>query len=164
MWGKRPWRDGVWGESKLAMIMLSGSLAPSFVNNDYVTAEIMYSTAHVCHEFFLTAEITYSTAYAHHKVLTWSWVTLSYRHIWAPSKKALAFYCCITAVSFGSAMRRENIVCLLLWLLCQPGERLHLVRLCYGYCFGCISQERINVSVVPTAPRVFCLPLSLHLA
>ena len=54
------------------MIMLSGSLAPSFVNNDYVTAEIIYSTAHVCHEFFLTAEITYSTAYAHHKVLTWS--------------------------------------------------------------------------------------------
>ena len=62
----------MWGESKLAKIMWSGSLTPSFVNNDYVTAEIIYSTAHVCHEFCLTAEITYSTAYAHHKVLTWS--------------------------------------------------------------------------------------------
>ena len=51
------------------MIMLSGSLAPSFVNNDYVTAEIIYSTAHVCHEFFLTAEITYSIRQVHHKVL-----------------------------------------------------------------------------------------------
>ena len=151
----------LWGQSKWAKVACSGSLAACFVNNDYVTAEIIYSTAHVCHEFCLTAEITYSTAYAHHKVLTWSWVTLSYRHIWALPKKAMAFYCCITAVSFGSAMRR---VCLLLWLLCQPGQRLHLVRLCYGYCFGCISQERINVSVVPTAPRVFFLPLSLHLA
>ena len=33
---------------------------------------------------------------------------------------------------------------LLLLLLCQPGERL---------CYGChASQERINVSAVPTAP------------
>ena len=33
---------------------------------------------------------------------------------------------------------------LLLWLLCQLGERL-----CYGCC---ASQERINVSAVPIAP------------
>ena len=31
-------------------------------------------------------------------------------------------YCCITAVSVESDTR-ENIVCLLLWLLCQPGEK-----------------------------------------
>ena len=54
-----------------------------------------------------------------------------------------------------SATRIENIVNLLLWLLCQPGEntvmaavpageRLCCVRLCYGCC-----QERINASAVP---------------
>ena len=33
---------------------------PCFVNNDYVIAEIVYSTAHV-----------------HHEVLAWSWVVCS---------------------------------------------------------------------------------------
>ena len=32
-------------------------------------------------------------------------------------------YCCITAVSVESDMRGENIVYLLLWLLCQLGEK-----------------------------------------
>ena len=36
----------------------SGSLAPHFVNNDYVTAEIIHSTEHVRHEVYVTAEIT----------------------------------------------------------------------------------------------------------
>ena len=45
---------------------------------------------------------------------------------------------------------------LLLWLLCQPGERL-----CYGYHS---SQERINMSAVPLSPHIFFQPLSLHLA
>ena len=31
-------------------MVCSGSLALCFVNNDYVTAEIIYSTAHDCHE------------------------------------------------------------------------------------------------------------------
>ena len=44
---------------------------------------------------------------------------------------------------------------LLLWLLCQAGERL---------CYGChASQERINTSVVPMAPRVFFQSLSAYL-
>ena len=42
------------GESKLAKMECSGSLTPRFVNKDYVTAEI-----------------TYSTAQAHHEVLAW---------------------------------------------------------------------------------------------
>ena len=46
-------------------------------------------------------------------------------------------------------------------LLRQPGERLCCVRLCYGCC---TSQERINMSAVPTAPRVSFQPLSLSLA
>ena len=48
----------MWGDSTLAKMSHSASLPPHFVNNDYVTAEITYSTAHV-----------------YHKVLTWSWVT-----------------------------------------------------------------------------------------
>ena len=39
-------------------MVCSGSLAPCFVNNDYVTAEV-----------------TYSTAYAHHEVLAWTQAT-----------------------------------------------------------------------------------------
>ena len=48
----------LWGESELAKMVCSGSLAPRFVNVDHVTAEITDSTAH-----------------AHHEILTWSWVT-----------------------------------------------------------------------------------------
>ena len=44
------WERSVWGERKLAKIVCSGSLAPHFVNNDHVTAEIIYSTAHAHHK------------------------------------------------------------------------------------------------------------------
>ena len=47
-------------------------------------------------------------------------------------------------------------VLVMLWLLCQPGERL-----CYGYHS---NQERINMSAVPVAPQIFFQPLSSHLA
>lgn len=44
---------------------------------------------------------------------------------------------------------------LFIWLLCQAGERL---------CYGChASQERINTSAVPMAPRVFFQSLSAYL-
>ena len=96
----------------------SGSLAPwplalatHFVNNDYVTAEITYSTAH-----------------AHHEVPTWlrilCAVCLYELHLeWQ-------YYCYLMAVFVGSAMRGENIVCLLLWLLCQPGENRYVCSFC----------------------------------
>ena len=45
------------GKSKFAKMVWSGSLipqplalAPRFVDNDYVTAEITYSTVHACHK------------------------------------------------------------------------------------------------------------------
>ena len=38
------------GESKLAKMACSGSLAPHFLKNDYVTAETIYNTACVHHE------------------------------------------------------------------------------------------------------------------
>ena len=79
----------VWAESKLAQMALSGPLAPLFVNNDYVTAEITHSTVH-----------------AHQAVLAWSEASMCCRETFAPPKKQ-QHYCCITAVSIGSAMRRE---------------------------------------------------------
>ena len=54
----------LWGERKLAKIACSGSLAPPFVDNDYVTAEITYSTVH-----------------PHQEVLAWSRATLCYAHV-----------------------------------------------------------------------------------
>lgn len=47
-------------------------------------------------------------------------------------------------------------VMVMLWLLCQPGERV------LDGC--CANQEGINVSAVPMAARLFCQPLPLHLA
>ena len=80
----------------------SGSLTPSFVNNDCVTAEITYSTAHALHE-----------------VLTWSQVVCG-TQICALHLESI--YCCLMAVSVGLATRGENIECLLLWLLHQSVE------------------------------------------
>ena len=119
MWGKRPWGGWVWGDSKLAC---SSSLTPCFVNNDCVTIEIIFSAAHVRQE-----------------VLTWSWATLCCRNIWASLRKWWHFTA-VSRLSVGSATRGENIVCILLWLLYQPGE-----------------NKSVYSSV---APWVFFLPLS----
>ena len=56
----------MWGESKLAKMDCSDFITPRFINNDYVRAEIIYSTVH-----------------APHKVLAWSRATLCCRDIWA---------------------------------------------------------------------------------
>ena len=80
-------------------------------------------------------------------------------------KEMVAFYCCITAVSLGSATRGETIAWILLPLLRQPGENTvtaavsvrrevvwGYVVLCYVCCYGrCASQERISMSAVPKA-------------
>ena len=107
MWGEQVSQDGV-----------LSSLTPHFVYKDYVTAEI-----------------TCSSAQARHKVLTWSWVLwvcVSSTHkavgmttvswLWLLGQRV---YCCSCCIS------QERIQ---LWLLCQPGERLCSVRLCYGCC------------------------------
>ena len=39
----------MWEESKLTKMVCSGSLTPPSVNNDFVRAEIVYSTAHAHH-------------------------------------------------------------------------------------------------------------------
>ena len=116
------------------------SLTPRFVNNGYVTAELTCSTALTCQE-----------------VLTWSQVLCVYGYVRSTHKVAG-----ITAVSWLCPLGQsgeEKIQHPLLGLLRQPGDRLCCVRLSYGCC-----QKRINVSVVPTAPRVSLQPLSWHLA
>ena len=80
----------------------SGSLTPSFVNNDHVTAEITYSTAHALHE-----------------VLTWSQVVCGTQIC---KLHLESIYCCLMAVSVGLVTRGENIECLLLRLLHQLVE------------------------------------------
>ena len=67
----------VWGESKLAKMAYSGPLIPHFVSNDYVTAEIICSTAHACQE-----------------VLTWSRDTLGLHLFELHLKKASASLRC----------------------------------------------------------------------
>ena len=74
------------------------ALAPCFVNNDYVTAELTYRTVH-----------------ARHELLAWSRVTLWGMPVWAPPGKALkgcVRLCCV-------------MLCLLLQLLCHQ-ERMHM--------------------------------------
>ena len=94
-------------------MVCSGSLALCFVNNDYVTAEIIYRPAH--------AVMRYSLGHGLHL-------------IYELHPKKWWHYCCIMIVSIGSASRGENAVCLLLRLLGKPGERLCCVRLRYGCC------------------------------
>ena len=92
------------GESKLAKMACSGSLAPHFLNNDCVSAETIYSTARGTHLV---------TGY----------------FVW---------YIRVSST----------------W---KSPEGLCVVMLCYG----CrTSEERINSSAVPMAPRIFFQPLS----
>ena len=86
----------------------SGSLTPCFVNN-YITAEIIYSTVHV-----------------HHEVLAWSWVTLCGRDVWAPPPKSggitSASRLCLLGQPWEERIQRVR----LLWLPHQPGENKRL--------------------------------------
>ena len=52
-----------WGESKLAKMACSGSVATCFINKDHVTAEIIYSTAHVCLEALTWSRVTLCCTY-----------------------------------------------------------------------------------------------------
>jgi len=111
---------------------------------------------------YVTAEITYSTAHARLEVLVWSRATLWGTPVWASPWRpwlllhwgyiGAASWLCYMRLGYGYVM---VMLCLLLWLLHQLGERLY-----YGCC---ASQERRNVSVVPSAPPIFFQPLSLRL-
>ena len=145
MWAEWPWRGEVWGESKWATMVCSGSLAPCSV----------------------TPEIICSTVHAHHEVLAWSQIV-----------------CIITCVSSTSHMWCVWVVALLLlhgsvhWVSHERRDynvssTMAAVSARREYCSGCcvsqerscvvlgyamadviLSQERINMSVVPMAPRI----------
>ena len=83
-----------------------GSHTPRFVNNDYETAEIIYSTEHKCHKVLPRTQAT--------------------SDIWAPPKKR-QHYCCITTVSIGSATREDSLSTDMAAL---SARREH----CYGCC------------------------------
>ena len=48
----------MWGESKLTKMACSNSLALHFINKDYVTAEIIYTTVHACHNVLAWSRVT----------------------------------------------------------------------------------------------------------
>ena len=129
----------MWGKSKLAKVACTGSLAPHFVKDDYVTPERVFSTAHACQELFAES----GAAFARNACRSFTVKALAAA---APELHWSMTLC------FGYVM---IVWWLLLQLQHQPGERL---------CSGChASQERITVSAVPVAPPVF-FPLSSHFA
>ena len=125
------------------------TLAPCFINYDYVTAEITYSTVHAHHAVFAGSQALCSTQSMSFvmKALAPATLGLHWSNIMVMLCEVMLWlrYGCILVMLW-----------LLLWLLCQPGERL-----CYGYHS---SQERINMSAVPMAPHIFFQPLNSHLA
>ena len=115
-------------------MLCPGSLAPCFVNNDYVTVEIIQSTANARQEVLDSLDHGLLCAVQIHEL-----------HLESSGITAASRLC-----PFLSPMRVENMVCLLLglcvsqegilpWLLHQPGERLCFVKLCYGCCY--VSQR-----------------------
>ena len=113
------------------------------------------------------AEITYSTVYDCHELLTWLWATLCSTACMSFTMKALAaaalgLHWSDIMVTLHEVMLWQPygyimvMLRLQLQLPCQPGERLS--------CGCCASQERINMSAVPTVPQVFFQPLSSWLA
>ena len=79
------------GRGQIGQDGCSRSLAPCFINNHYIAAEIICSPAHV-----------------HHEVRVQSQAALCCRDIWAPPRKQ-RHCCCVTAVYVGSATRAKNI-------------------------------------------------------
>ena len=71
-------------------IACSDALTPRSVNNGYVTAEIIYSTAHV-----------------HHRVLAWSLTTLCCVPVWASPEEMVASLLCRGCIHWVSDERRE---------------------------------------------------------
>ena len=93
IWAIREASTGFWGESKVSKMPCSGFLAPCFVNNDYVTAEIICSTGH-----------------AHHEVPARSPATLWSTYTWDPSKEIEALMLHQGCVPWVSHERREYSV------------------------------------------------------
>ena len=120
---------------RVSHAMLSRPLPSCSVNNDYVTATIACSAAHVCHRVLRCSGAALCGVPVWDSWKPWllphwgySWAALWWRYVWGQC---------------------HGYVIATLWLCCgccygcfsQPGE---------SWCNGChASQERINVSAVP---------------
>ena len=140
-----PEEGGVWGESKLAKMVRSGSLTPRFVNNDCVATEIVYSTAH-----------------AGYKVLSLGHRMFCALQIFDLHLERGGITAASQLSPLGQAQEERGcavlgyIVAAVVSAVSEPAERL---------CYGChVSQERISMPVVPTAPQASFQRLSSHLA
>ena len=127
MWGERPWRGGVWGKSKLATMVHSGSLAPHFVNNDYVTADIViavhmcivrYSLGHgVCevHVYVSSCVMAMSIGLAWEERMQHGCCCVS-------QERGCVHVCCVMSVATAAVPARRKQICLqFLWLLVSAG-------------------------------------------
>ena len=128
-------------------MVCSGSPAPHFVNNDYVTAEIISSTSHVHHEMlaWLWARICAVPLYErYHESPAWccTGATLEWPHdyVMCGYVMALLWLCYVYAVA--ATARREAV----LRLPGQPGEKK---RVCSPY--G-------SSSLLPASQLAPCLP------
>ena len=114
----------------------SGFLTSPFVNNDYVTAELICSAAHACH-----------------KVLAWSRVVCCVDT--SSTQKVVALLPHHGCVCWVSRKRREYS------MSTTKAAASSRRASCYSYC-DC--QERVDMSAVPNAPHVFFQPPSSHFA
>ena len=105
----------MWGESKLAKMVCSGSLTPRFVNNDYVKAEITHSTAPVCHEVLACSRATLCCRDIKSGGITAaSWLC----PLGQPREERTQLYC------YGCCVSQERscvtLCCVMFYLLLQP--------------------------------------------
>ena len=137
----------------MVMVRLS---CPMFVNSDYVTADFIYNTVHTCHKILTWSQgthlvmscfVQYTSKSFTTKALAATALGLHWNGIMVMLYEVMSWLCyCYIMVTLW----------VLLWLLCQPGERL---------CYGCLAnQERINMSAGPTAPWISFYLLSSRLA
>ena len=117
------WANKLWGESKIVKMACSGSLTPSFVNNDYVTTEIIYRVVHSCHEVYSLGQRSLCAVCLRNQL-----------HLrMAPPKKVVALPLHHSCLHWVSRERRE-------YSMSTPIAAASARR---EYCYGrCVSQER----------------------
>lgn len=109
---------------------------------------------------YVTADITYSTVHVDFEVLTLSWAILKYN--------CMSFT--MKALSIAALGLQWNDIMVMLWKVCY-GSIMAMLWPCYDNCYGCCvsqerlcygfhtSQEKVNASAFPMAPRFFFHPL-----
>lgn len=125
----------MWEETKLAKTVCSGFLAPLFVNNDFIRAEIVYSAASHAHH------ITCPYLLGHWLLCT---MCICELHLEGGS-----LCCCFLAVSIGSAARREN---------CATAALARREALCQTGRSKCVCSSSSSSSLLPASQLTPCLP------